>query len=93
MRKRWKVDAKQPLEGNWIAYYWIAYYSTYNGKPAVLKIRVGTNHQPELVTYASDLNPCGGRRGAIGSPGTTATSWLWRVRMANRSGSSARSNG
>jgi len=53
---------KQPLDGNriayyWIAYYWIAYYSTYNGKPAVLKIRVGTNHQPELVAYASDLNP------------------------------------
>jgi hypothetical protein len=45
-----------------------------NGKPAVLKIRVGTNHQPELVAYASDLNPvrwsprgdwigcCGGNR-------------------------------
>ena len=36
---------------------WIAYHSTYNGKPAVLKIRVGANHQPELVSYASDLNP------------------------------------
>jgi len=36
---------------------WIAYYSTYNGKPAVLKIRVGANHEPELVAYASDLNP------------------------------------
>jgi eukaryotic-like serine/threonine-protein kinase len=36
---------------------WIAYYSTYNGKPAVLKIRVGANHEPELVAYAADLNP------------------------------------
>jgi hypothetical protein len=36
---------------------WIAYYSTYNGKPAVMKIRVGANHEPELVAYASDLNP------------------------------------
>jgi len=36
---------------------WIAYYSTYNGKPAVLRIRVGANHEPELVAYASDLNP------------------------------------
>jgi eukaryotic-like serine/threonine-protein kinase len=36
---------------------WIAYYSTYNGKPAVLKIRVGANHEPELVGYAADLNP------------------------------------
>jgi len=30
---------------------------TYNGKPAVLKIRVGANHEPELVAYAADLNP------------------------------------
>jgi eukaryotic-like serine/threonine-protein kinase len=36
---------------------WIAYYSTYEGKPAVLKIRVGANREPELVAYASDLNP------------------------------------
>lgn len=36
---------------------WIAYYSIYNGKPAVVKIRVGANHEPELVAYASDLNP------------------------------------
>jgi len=36
---------------------WIAYYSTYDGKPAVLKARVGANRQPELVAYASDLNP------------------------------------
>jgi Tol biopolymer transport system component len=36
---------------------WIAYYSTYDGKPAVMKIRVGANHEPELVAYASDLNP------------------------------------
>jgi len=36
---------------------WIAYYSTYQGKPAVLKIRVGASHEPELVAYAADLNP------------------------------------
>jgi Tol biopolymer transport system component len=36
---------------------WIAYYSIYKGKPAVLKIRVGANHEPELVSYASVLNP------------------------------------
>ncbi len=36
---------------------WIAYYSTHDGKPAVLKIRVGASHEPELVAYTSELNP------------------------------------
>ena len=36
---------------------WIAYYSASEGKPAVLKVRVGTNRDPELVTYAADTNP------------------------------------
>jgi len=36
---------------------WIAYYSTFGGKPAVMKIRVGANRPPELVSYATSLNP------------------------------------
>ena len=35
---------------------WIAYYSIRDGKPAVLKIRVGAG-QPELVTYTSGPQP------------------------------------
>ncbi len=36
---------------------WIAYYSAFNGKPSVLKARVGANREPELVAHASNLNP------------------------------------
>ena len=36
---------------------WIAYYSAYKGKPAVLKIRVGTNRDPELIAYTTNTNP------------------------------------
>ncbi|HEV2199294.1 MAG TPA: protein kinase [Bryobacteraceae bacterium] len=36
---------------------WIAYYSTRDGKDAVLKARVGASVPPELVAYASALNP------------------------------------
>jgi Tol biopolymer transport system component len=51
-RHVWQRGSSWSPDGNWIAYY-----STYNGKPAVMKIRVGANHEPELVAYASDLNP------------------------------------
>jgi Tol biopolymer transport system component len=51
-RNVWQRGASWSPDGNWIAYY-----STYNGKPAVLKIRVGASHEPELVAYASDSNP------------------------------------
>src|SRR5712692_10605819 len=51
-RKVFQRGASWSPDGNWIAYY-----STYNGKPSVLKIRVGANHEPELVAYASELNP------------------------------------
>jgi len=51
-RNVWQRGASWSPDGNWIAYY-----STYSGKPAVMKIRVGANHEPELVAYASDLNP------------------------------------
>jgi len=36
---------------------WIAYYSEPGGKFAILKIRVGANTPPELVTYASAAAP------------------------------------
>lgn len=36
---------------------WLAYYSLHQGKPAVMKMRVGANREPELVSYASDSNP------------------------------------
>jgi serine/threonine protein kinase len=36
---------------------WIAYYSTRDGKNAVLKVRVGTGERPELVTYTGIIRP------------------------------------
>jgi len=36
---------------------WIAYFSTRFGRPAVLKTRVGSGQQPELVTMVSQLRP------------------------------------
>jgi Tol biopolymer transport system component len=36
---------------------WIAYYSSREGKSAVLKARVGANTQPELVAYVGLIKP------------------------------------
>jgi serine/threonine protein kinase len=36
---------------------WIAYYSTRDGKAAVLKARVGASTPPELIAYTRGLNP------------------------------------
>ncbi len=36
---------------------WIAFYSVYNGKPAVMKYRVGANRPPELVAETSEGKP------------------------------------
>ncbi len=50
--KVWQRGPSWSPDGNWIAYY-----STFNGKPAVLKVRVGGNRAPELVSYAAAPNP------------------------------------
>jgi len=36
---------------------WIAFYSVHNGKPAVMKYRVGTNRPPELLAETSEGKP------------------------------------
>ena len=50
--KIWQRGASWSPDGNWIAYY-----SLYNGKPAILKVRVGANRPPELVTQTAVPNP------------------------------------
>jgi hypothetical protein len=36
---------------------WIAYYGAPSGRPSVMKIGVGSNSPPELLTYMKRLNP------------------------------------
>jgi eukaryotic-like serine/threonine-protein kinase len=36
---------------------WIAFYSTDNGKPAVMKYRIGANRPPELVVETTETKP------------------------------------
>jgi len=51
-KKIWQRGPSWSPDGNWIAYY-----SLNNGKPAILKIRVGANRAPELVTQIAVTNP------------------------------------
>jgi Tol biopolymer transport system component len=51
-KKIWQRGASWSPDGNWIAYY-----SLDNGKPAILKVRVGANRPPELVTQTAVPNP------------------------------------
>src|SRR5581483_4761 len=55
----WEDPAHAPQRGpSWSPDgNWIAYYSTRNTKVAILKIRVGANTTPDLVTYAGMLRP------------------------------------
>ena len=50
--KVWQRGPSWSPDGNWIAYY-----SLHKGNGAILKIRVGSNRAPELVTETEDLNP------------------------------------
>ncbi len=51
-KKIWQRGPSWSTDGNWIAYY-----SLHNGKNAILKIRVGANRAPELVTEIAVTNP------------------------------------
>jgi hypothetical protein len=51
-QKIWQRGPSWSPDGNWIAYY-----SLHEGKNAILKIRVGANRPPELVTQTSVPNP------------------------------------
>jgi hypothetical protein len=50
--RRWQKGATWSPDGNWIAFY-----STYQGKPSVMKVRVGSGQPPELVTSTSEPQP------------------------------------
>ena len=48
----WQRGPSWSPDGNWIAYY-----TSHNGKPAVMKVRVGSTRPPELVTYTAGPSP------------------------------------
>ncbi len=51
-RKDWQRGPSWSPDGNSMAYY-----SVHDGKPAVMKIRVGSLHPPDLVTYVATATP------------------------------------
>jgi Tol biopolymer transport system component/predicted Ser/Thr protein kinase len=55
----WSDPTKSPQRGpSWAPDgNWIAYYSALNGRPAVMKVRVGGNTPATLLTYMSRLSP------------------------------------
>jgi Tol biopolymer transport system component len=51
-KKDWQRGPSWSPDGNSMDYY-----SVHDGKPAVMKIRVGSPHPPDLVTYAATATP------------------------------------